>query len=134
MVDYNKLTLFHGMTERMRYLSERQNVIAQNIANANTPGYIAKDLKPVDFANVLASHESKIDLAVTNKAHIRPALESDFKTVRKKKSFETTINGNNVVLEEQMQKMSETSGSFQETTALYKKMTDIVRLATGANR
>lgn len=133
-MDYNKLTIFHGMTERMRYLSERQNVLAQNIANANTPGYLARDLKPVDFANVLAHHEGKLQMAITDPGHIRPPLETSFKELKKRKSFETTINGNNVVLEEQMQKLSENNSNFQETTALYRKMAEIVRMATGANR
>ena len=132
-MDYANLTLFHGLSERMKFLAERQTVLAQNIANANTPGYIAKDLKPVDFANVLAHHESKLGMAVTNPGHIRPALETSFETVKKRKSFETTLNGNNVVMEEQMQKLSENDGNFQETSALYRKMIGIVKLATGAN-
>ncbi len=133
-MDYNKLTLFHGLSERMRYLSERQNVLAQNIANANTPGYQARDLKPVDFANVLASHQGKLAMAVTNPGHIHPAMESNFASIKKTKSFETTMNGNNVVMDEQVQKLSENNSNFQETTALYRKMTEIVRMATGANR
>ena len=131
-MDYQNLALFHGLSERMRYLSERQNILAQNIANANTPGYIAQDLKPVDFANVLAHHEAKLKMAITDPSHIVPALESNFKSIKKHKSFETTINGNNVVMEEQMQKLSENSNNFQETAALYRKMIGLVRLATGA--
>ena len=132
-MDYSKLTLFHGLAERMRFIAERQNVLAQNIANANTPGYIARDLKPVDFANVLAHHEATLGMAVTQPGHILPSLHSNFEEVKKKRSFETTINGNNVVMEEQMQKLSENDGNFQQTSALYKKMVNLVKLATGAN-
>jgi flagellar basal-body rod protein FlgB len=132
-MDYSKLTLFHGLAERMRYIAERQGVLAQNIANVNTPGYIAKDLKPVDFAKVLTHHEAKLGMAITNPGHVQPALQSNFQEVKKKRSFETTINGNNVVLEEQMQKLSENDGNFQQTSALYKKMVGLVKLATGAN-
>lgn len=132
-MDYNSLTLFHGLAERLKFIAERQNVLAQNIANANTPGYIARDLKPVDFANVLAHHEATLSLAVTQPGHIRPTLHGSFEEVKKKKSFETTINGNNVVMEEQMQKLAQNDGDFQETSALYKKMTGLVKLATGAS-
>lgn len=131
-MDYANLTLFHGLAERMRYLSERQNLIAQNIANANTPDYTAKDLKPVDFANVLAHHEGKLNMAITNPAHISPALQSNFAAVQKTKSFETTLSGNNVVIEEQMQKLAQNTSDYQETTALYKKLAGLVKLATGA--
>ena len=134
-MDYGKLTLFAGINERMHYLSERQTVLAQNIANANTPGYQARDLKPVDFANVLAHEAGRTQLAVTQPGHQKPMHDpGTYKEVKKRKSFETTINGNSVVMDEQLQKLSDNNMNYQETTALYKKVTDMVRLATGANR
>lgn len=131
-MDYGKLGLFAGISERMRYLAERQSLIAQNIANANTPEYRAQDLKPVDFSNVLAKENGKLQMAATQAGHLQPASTSGrFDKMEKRDGFETTISGNNVVMEEEMKKMSDTSLNYQETTALYKKMTDIMRLATG---
>lgn len=116
----------------MRYLGERQSLIAQNIANANTPDYRAQDLKPVDFSNVLAKENGKLQMAATQAGHMQPASGGGhFDSFEKRNGFETTISGNNVVMEEEMQKMSDTNLNYQETTALYKKMTDIVRLAIG---
>jgi len=42
------ISLFRIAASRMQYLAERQNVIARNIANADTPNYMARDLKPFD--------------------------------------------------------------------------------------
>lgn len=131
-MDYSKLSLFAGAAERMRFLGERQSVIAQNIANANTPGYHARDLKPVDFANVLAHENTRVEMARTHPGHIAPAnFPLNFKEQEKRRGYETTISDNNVVMEEEMQKMSDTSMSYQETTALYRKISDMVGLATG---
>src|SRR5689334_10223925 len=101
-MDYGKLGLFAGISERMRYLSERQSLIAQNIANANTPDYHAKDLKPVDFSNVLAKENGKMQMAATQPGHMQPASASGrFDQAEKRDGFETTISGNNVVMEEE---------------------------------
>lgn len=132
-MDFNKLTLFAGMAERMRYLGQRQTIIAQNIANANTPGYHARDMKPMDFANVLAAQNSGVTMARTNPAHLGGnGAAFDFAVKEKTRGYETTISGNNVVLEEEMQKLGDTSASYEQTTALYKKISDMVKLASGS--
>ena len=43
------IPLFAMLKNRMGYLSDRQNVIAENIANANTPDFVARDVKPFSF-------------------------------------------------------------------------------------
>ena len=49
IMDLNKLDVFRLTNSKMGWLSERQTVLAQNIANADTPGYKAKDLKGLIF-------------------------------------------------------------------------------------
>ncbi len=131
-MDFAKLELFAAMRERMDYLSERQTLIAQNIANANTPGYQARDLRPVDFADLVARRYRNLKLEQTSPMHIgAPPPETDFQTLNKRKGFETTIMGNNVVLEEEMKKMSDVNMDYQSTTNLYRKTMDMFRLAGG---
>eukprot|EP01030_Chromulinospumella_sphaerica_P014591 gene14591-14386_t len=43
------IPLFSMLKGRLGYLSDRQNVIAENIANANTPDFVARDVKPFNF-------------------------------------------------------------------------------------
>jgi flagellar basal-body rod protein FlgB len=43
-----------GYRRQLDYLGQRHKVIAENIANADTPGYKPKDLTPVDFGSVLS--------------------------------------------------------------------------------
>src|SRR5690349_5580690 len=49
-MDFSKLPLFSMISQRIGWLSERQKVLAENVANADTPNYKARDLKPQDFA------------------------------------------------------------------------------------
>jgi flagellar basal-body rod protein FlgB len=137
-MDLSNLKLFHAMKENMDWLSQRQRVIAQNIANADTPNYEVKDLKALDFRNVinelnthtLRNSTKAISLTLTNEAQIKGTLPTEgFKTKRLNREFETTITGNGVKLEDQAFKMSQTSDAYKLSTQLYKKYTDLMRLA-----
>ena len=58
-MDLNKLTLFRLMKGQMGWLSRRQEVLAQNVANADTPGYKPRDLAPLDFEQMLRGATTK---------------------------------------------------------------------------
>ena len=62
-MDMGQIPLFSLLTGRMNWLSSRQSVLAENVANAATPNYVARDLKPVDFATQMASQQSATSLA-----------------------------------------------------------------------
>ena len=137
-MDLGNLKLFHAMKENMDWLSQRQRVISQNIANADTPNYEVKDLKTLDFKKVISELNDRslsngtkaISLTLTNEAQIKGTLATGgFKTKRMNREFETTITGNGVKLEDQAFKMSQTSDAYKLSTQLYKKYTDLMRMA-----
>src|ERR1700761_8213498 len=47
-MDLSGIPLFTALQNKLGYLSEREKVIAQNVANASTPGFTPNDLKPFD--------------------------------------------------------------------------------------
>ena len=59
------------LRERMTWLHQRQDLLAQNVANADTPRYVARDLKAQDFSEALkkATNQSS-GMTVTNVRHI----------------------------------------------------------------
>ena len=118
------------MSGKMAYLSQRQAVLAQNVANADTPGYKAKDLSPYTFES--AVKQAQTGMAVTNPAHIIPASMAgvNAKTI-KTASAETLPSGNNVELEQQALQVSRTAVDYQAMTAMYKKVTSWFRMALG---
>ena len=71
-MDLTRIPLFAMMTRRMSWLNERQKILAQNIANADTPKYKPLDLKPLDFTKLVREAERKVKLASTQANHIRP--------------------------------------------------------------
>ena len=63
------IDLFRTAADRMRYLTQRQTVISRNIANADTPGYKAREVMPFTFNDAL----QQVGMTVTDPKHIVPA-------------------------------------------------------------
>jgi flagellar basal-body rod protein FlgB len=132
-MDFNDITLFSTMKKKFAWLSQRQEVLAENIANADSPGYQARDLKPFDFKRILQRQKSVVNLDQTNPLHIagRHQSDGDFQAQKERKPYETAPDGNSVILEEQMQKMNETGTTHRLMTELYKKNLNLFKIALG---
>jgi flagellar basal-body rod protein FlgB len=95
----SEIYLFQVASQKAQWLSARQTAIADNVANANTPGYHAVDLQP--FAAVLQS--SPIAMAVTNSAHLTaPQTQDGALREVEVEPTEESLSGNTVNLEQQM--------------------------------
>lgn len=132
-MDYSKVNLLAMMKTRMAYISERQNVVAHNIANIDTPGFKAKDLKKLDFERLAMIEARRLQMRATAPTHIagNKGNNASFKDEHERMTFETTPVKNNVVLEEQMIKVAENNTNYQMTTNLYKKTVDLFKVAIG---
>jgi flagellar basal-body rod protein FlgB len=129
-MDLSSQPLFQMMKERMGYLGQRQKVLAQNVANADTPGYRPSDLKPMNFQAELRATNHQLAPVQTQSNHLPPVTPvGGFKTELSRKTYETSPSGNGVVLEEQMMKISETQGDYGLTTSLYRKYLDMMKMA-----
>ena len=67
-------TLFSVIKKRLAWLTRRQEVLGQNIANSDTPKkpYKARDIKPFDFKELLSRKARQVNMAVTDKNHLPP--------------------------------------------------------------
>jgi flagellar basal-body rod protein FlgB len=130
-MELTDLPMFGLMKRRLGWLNQRQEVIAQNVANADTPKYASRDLKAFDFQAELRREKHQTDpsttpvnMTVTDPKHIAKAgmgSTRDFKESVDRRPYETAPDGNQVVLEEQMLKMNETQTNHAAMTQLYKK-------------
>ncbi|MGA7712087.1 MAG: flagellar basal body rod protein FlgB [Rhizomicrobium sp.] len=135
-MDLPAIPLLSMLKERMSWLNQRQNVLSQNVANVDTPGYTARDLKPIDFANALKAATSSSSfsngLMVTNPRHIamspRAASSFDDQTTP---DIESDPSGNSVSLEQEMIKVADTQAQFQAATNLYAKAIGMMKTAIG---
>ncbi|MGH6718916.1 MAG: flagellar basal body rod protein FlgB [Alphaproteobacteria bacterium] len=131
-MNLSDLPLFQAIGQKLAWLGERQNVLAQNIANADTPGYTPRDLKDLSFADMLGRAAGPMTMASTAAGHlggVRPA-SGNF-TVIEAASAETNTVGNAVVLEDELMKVAKTASDHQLLTNLYRKHIDLLKLALG---
>ena len=127
--------LFKALGAKMEYLSQRQRIISQNIANADTPGYRPQDLKPVDFSAVLkgVSGSKGVQMVATNPMHVGASSEVPAaKSGKQKTVYEVAPDGNAVIMEEQMLKSGQTVMDYNLVTGLYQKNVRMIKLALGA--
>jgi flagellar basal-body rod protein FlgB len=132
-MDLANVPFFSIVKKRMAWLGQRQEVIAQNIANADTPGYKARDIKGFKFKELIRRESAGLTMAATSGNHLLGVRKraTDFGEVNERQPFETAPNGNSVILEEQMAKLSESSVNYRLTTELYKKHLGMIRAAIG---
>ncbi len=129
------LPLFSLLRERMSWLNQRQTVLSENVANADTPGFVARDLKPLDFSAELQSAGTAqlAGLTVTNPRHIAATTSKGGGQFDAEDApdVEANPNGNAVSLEQEMIKVSDTQMQFQAATNLYGKAMTMMKTAIG---
>ncbi|MDA8230557.1 MAG: flagellar basal body rod protein FlgB [Magnetospirillum sp.] len=128
---FDKIDVLAMATKKMDWLAERQEVLAENIANSDTPKYTPRDLKPLDFKSVLQETGQPAVLPVaTNPRHIVPQMTDPNVVQTEKKAYESSPDGNAVVLEEQMSKVGEDRAAYEVASTLFQKQVSLLKLVT----
>ncbi|HVZ04377.1 flagellar basal body protein [Hyphomicrobium sp.] len=120
------LQLFDLAFRQNEWLAQRQSVISANIANANTPGYKAKDVE--SFEDVM---RRSVSMTTTNPEHIAssddgqvPAYEND------PNRAEVLVSGNDVSLEDEFLKSGEVMRSYSLNTQILKTFSSMLQSVT----
>lgn len=127
------ISLLTALTEKMRWHQQRQDLLAQNVANADTPNYRGQDLKPLSFGDSLArlAAEPVRDAAADPSFFpLGSGAEDPARPVRQA-SFEVTPEGNGVTIEDEMMKVAANQMDYQAVTTLYSKSLGLLRTALG---
>jgi flagellar basal-body rod protein FlgB len=125
------IPLFSMLRGRLGYLSERQRVIAENVANADTPGYAPHDLKPFTLATTAQASQA-VAPAMTSPMHMAGITTGRRAGAYKTQTLadsETTLDGNSVVLEEEMMKLNQSRMDYDAAISFYQKSLGLLRLA-----
>lgn len=133
-MNFADVPLFGMLKERMSWLNARQSVLAQNVANADAPGYTAKDIKPLDFESMLKKSTPgsfNTDLMTTDPRHIAISKDQSGFEQGDAPDAQATSTGNTVSLEEEMIKVADTQAQYQAATSIYAKTLGMFRTAIG---
>jgi flagellar basal-body rod protein FlgB len=126
------LPIFSMLRTRMNWHQERQRLLAENVANADTPGYRARDLAPLDFGRQVEQASGQLQLALTSPAHLTGsgAAGSSFAVERTGK-YDVRPTGNAVNLEDEMMKVAANQMDHQAAISLYSRSMGLLKTAIG---
>lgn len=118
------MQLFDLAFRQNEWLAQRQSVISSNVANANTPGYKAKDLQ--SFDNVM---QQSLSMTATDPQH----LSSGINALRQQSGFneaEVLASGNDVNLEQEFLKSGEVMRNYTMNTQIMKTFDRMLQSVT----
>lgn len=122
------LTLLRLASSLAAHATARQTVVSENIAQADTPGYRARDI--ADFSETLES--PSMAARTTRPGHMPFGTEAGGFEAREIAAFGAeTPNGNSVSLEDQMMRAADVRQSHDLALGVYRKSMDILRAGLG---
>ena len=124
------IPIFSMLRTRMQWHQERQKVLAENVANADTPQFRPRDLKPLDFGKQL-QQAGQVRLASTNPAHITSSAGTGTFAIDRNNRYDVKPAGNAVNLEDEMMKVASNQQDYQAAISLYSRSMGLFRTALG---
>ena len=135
-MNIDTIPLFSMLRSRLGYLTQREGLISQNVANASTPNYAPRDLDGFSFSGAMSASEGgggagALETAPVEEGHIAFATPKHGGAWKAQvmPDSEATLDGNQVVLEDQMMKMNEARMDYDAAVGFYQKSLNMIQMA-----
>lgn len=109
-----------------RHSSARHEIVARNVANADTPGYVARDLAPFSL-----ELREGARLKATRGTHLNAGERHSFAMEDSSANGAASPNGNDVSLPDQMARSAQAMDAHGRAMAIYGKTLEILRAGLG---
>lgn len=126
---FTELNVFKIAYSMATHAGKRQALVSENIANADTPGYHAKNIKP--FKEVYAAGTQQGDMIATRGSHLNGASGSNLDWAVTRSNVGTDPNDNSVSIETEMLNGVEVKRQHDRALAIYKSSMNILRTSLG---
>jgi flagellar basal-body rod protein FlgB len=116
---------------KLDYTNQRERLISENVANADTPGFAPRDLKAFTVEAAMTPHPRSAGLQRTNVQHLTGMLigGGDAYSAKDAPDSEARLDGNQVVLEEQMSKLTQSRMDYEAAVDFYQQSMDLIATA-----
>jgi flagellar basal-body rod protein FlgB len=123
------LPILSMLRTKMQWHQERQRLLSENVANADTPKFRPRDLNPPAFDRPAPA---QVALAATNTAHLTGLAGGNSRFASSREGgYEARPSGNAVSLEDEMMKVASNQMDYQAATTLYSRSLGLVKTALG---
>ncbi len=127
---FDKLEIMRMAQAMAGHASTRQATIAQNVANADTPGYKARDV--VSFAATYRTQDTEMSQRATRPGHFGASgHEHQTSVITARDQGTMSPNGNSVSIETELMKASQNRHEFETALSIYKTSLNILRTSIG---
>lgn len=126
----NDLAILRLADSLARHSAARHRLLAENVANADTPGYKAQDLTPFDEI----AGRPEFAARATRPGHIGGQRTLALDPVSDSAFGAESPNGNDVSVTDQLMRSAQAMGNHDKAVTVYKKTMDILRLGLGKAR
>jgi flagellar basal-body rod protein FlgB len=127
---YQNLEIFRTAISLAQHAGARQAVTAQNIANADTPGYLEKDVE--EFATFASQSASPGGVQkATRPSHLNGSMSQTAPRVNESEAASGSPNGNGISIELEMVKAVDAKRDHDQALAIYKSSLNILRASLG---
>ncbi|HET9616890.1 MAG TPA: flagellar basal body rod protein FlgB [Pseudolabrys sp.] len=125
------IPIFSMLRTRLEWAQTRQRVLAENVANSDTPNFRPRDLAPPKLDGS-STGPTPVRLATTESGHI-PGIGGAGETFRTERrgAYDLRPAGNAVNIEDEMMKVAANQMDYQAVTALYTRSLNLLKTAIG---
>jgi flagellar basal-body rod protein FlgB len=122
-----------ALRTKMQWHQQRQKVLAENIANSDTPNFKPRDLEEPKFTPTgsTTGASGALALARTSSSHMTLSSAGNEDFADRKTTYETRPGGNSVSMEDEMMKVAANQMDYQAATTLYSKSLGLLMTAIG---
>lgn len=126
---FDNLEMFRMARSLAAHAATRQQVVARNVANADTPGFKSYDVRPFDETYDSAATQP---MRASRTGHYAEASWTGTGTKAiEDKSAETAPNGNSVSIEDEMFKIADTKRNHELAVSIYRSAIGLMRSSLG---
>ncbi len=129
---FETLDIFKTAHAVAKHAAQRQSVVAANVANADTPGFKARDV--VSFEMAMRGAETNTQIRATRPNHISSSSSQSFAKTVVDRNSENSPNGNSVSIETEMLKSIEAERQHSRAMTVYQTSMGILRTSLGRGR
>jgi flagellar basal-body rod protein FlgB len=125
------IPIFSMLRTRMHWHQERQRLLAENVANAETPNFRPRDLAPPAFDERAPAASASLALARSDPGHLGGSSSAAQFEPDRKTNYQVRPTGNAVSLENEMLKVAANQMDYQAATSLYSRSLGLIKTALG---
>lgn len=126
---FESLNIFKTAHAMAKHAGLQQSLIAQNMANSDTPAYSARSLP--EFSQFITNDKSGTQLRATRLGHLG-VVESSMSSQITRADTTKDPNGNSVSLETELLKSVEARRQHDRAMAIYRSGLKIIRASFGS--